>query len=233
MQSLQYIGHDTRFYDRYDAGQKLAQPLARYAHEHPLILALPRGGVPVGYEIAHALKAPLGVFLVRKLGAPGHAELGIGAVAQGGLKVLNQEIIHYLGVSPEYLSMIEQKELREIESRLARYHLENKPPDITGKTVILVDDGLATGVTAKAALEALKQLRPKKLILAVPVGSMEGLSLLKPLVDEVVCLQIPADFMAVGLWYQHFDQTEDQEVLTLLEKNRQERNVWEKKENAS
>lgn len=208
------------FRDRIDAGQKLAQKLEVYKKENPVVLALPRGGVPIGFEIAKKLNAPLDVLVARKLGAPLNPEFGIGAIAEGSTEVLDQEIIDYLGLTKEEISQVEKVEQKELARRVKKYRGKSSLPKVTGKTVILVDDGLATGVTAKAAIKAILKRNPKKLIVAIPVCAADATdslrSLVRPFVDEVVCLATPLDFAAVGLWYQNFGQVSDEEVINYL-----------------
>ena len=208
---------ETPFEDRKDAGRQLAERLAGYGDENPIILALPRGGVPVGYEIACALEAPLDIFIARKLGAPGRRELGIGAVAQGGLRVLNERIVQALGVSEEYIERVAAKEMAEIERRLHLLRSDRPELEVRGRTVILVDDGLATGVTACAAIHALRQRAPRRLVLAVPVCAVQTVETIRSEVDDLVCLKIPSDLMAIGFWYLNFEQVPDEEVIKLLE----------------
>lgn len=215
-------GEVSIFRDRQDAGRRLARLLEHERHARPVVLALPRGGVPVAYEIAQALDAPLDVFLVRKIGAPGHRELGIGAVAQGGVRILNEPAIAMLNVSPEELAQITAEEQAELERRSRRFRGDRPLPDLRGCTVILVDDGLATGVSAAAAIRALQRLEPARLILAVPVCAPETVEALRPDVDEIVCALTPRDFLAVGYWYRVFDQTTDEEVVDLLDRARRE-----------
>lgn len=210
------------FRDRQDAGRRLAGLLTGERSTNPIVLALPRGGVPVGYEIAHALDAPLDVFLVRKIGAPGQRELGIGAVAQGGIRILNEPAITMLDVPREELSRITAEETAELERRSRRYRGARALPNIRGRTVILVDDGLATGVSAAAAIRALQRLEPARLVLAVPVCAPETADALRPEVDAIVCVLTPKNFFAVGYWYHNFDQTTDEEVIDLLERARRE-----------
>jgi predicted phosphoribosyltransferase len=211
------------FRDREDAGRQLAQLLQHTREMQPIVLALPRGGVPVAYEIARELGAPLDVFLVRKIGAPGQRELGIGAVAQGGLRILNESAIAMLDVSEAEIARITEEETAELERRLRRFRGDRPLPDLQGRTVILVDDGLATGVSAAAAIRALQRFHPARLILAVPVCAPETAEALRPELDDVVCVLKPENFMAVGYWYQVFDQTTDEEVVDLLDRARRDR----------
>jgi putative phosphoribosyl transferase len=211
------------FRDRSEAGRQLAARLAHYA-DHPdvLVLALPRGGVPVGYEVARALHVPMDVFIVRKLGVPGHEELAMGAVASGGVRVLNDQVVRGLGIPDYVIDAVAGWELQELERRERLYRGQRPPPDVRGKTVILVDDGLATGSTMLAAVRALHQLGPARIVVAVPVASPDTCELLKSEVDEVVCAVTPEPFYAVGLWYQNFSQTTDEEVRELLEQSASE-----------
>ncbi|WP_245677769.1 phosphoribosyltransferase [Chondromyces crocatus] len=195
----------------------LATRLAALRPERPMVVALPRGGVPVAYEIAKALGAPLDVLIARKLGAPRHPELGIGAVAQGGASYVNAEAIAMLGVRREYIEAVTRAELSEIDRRLQAYRGSRPPLDVHERTVIVVDDGLATGATMRAAIRSLRQQKPRSIVLAVPVCAAETASELRREVDEVVCGMIPVDFCAVGLWYRDFTQTTDEEVVRLLE----------------
>ena len=211
------------FEDRGDAGRRLAGRLAPYREERPIVFALPRGGVPVGYEIASALDAPLDVFVARKLGAPGQPEFGIGAVSVGGVRVLNEEAVRRLDIPEDYLEGITQRETAEVERRLRHFRGDRPEPEVRGRTVILVDDGLATGVTARAAIRALRRLEPRRLVLAAPVCAAQTAELLGPEVDELVCLQAPPDLGAIGFWYGDFSQTSDEEVIELLERARRER----------
>jgi putative phosphoribosyl transferase len=211
------------FEDREDAGRRLAERLAPYRDERPLVFALPRGGVPVGYEISRALDAPLDVFVARKLGAPGQPEFGIGAVASGGVRILNEDVVGRLGIPEDYLERITERETAEVERRLRHFRGDRPVPRVRGRTVILVDDGLATGVTARAAVKALRRLEPRRLVLAVPVCAAQTAELIGPEVDELVCLEAPPDLGAIGFWYRDFSQTSDEEVIELLEKARRER----------
>jgi putative phosphoribosyl transferase len=206
-----------RFRDRYDAGRQLARKLADYAHRPDvLILALPRGGVPVAFEVAQALHAPLDVFLVRKLGLPGHEELAMGAIASGGVVVRNREVVDTLGVPDRVINTVAAREQQELERRERTYRDDRPPPDVRGKTVILVDDGLATGSTMRAAAAALRDQQPAQLVVAVPIAASETCDSFRDEVDEIICAITPEPFVAVGLWYEDFAQTTDEEVRALL-----------------
>lgn len=209
------------FKDRAAAGRRLAESLQEFRDENPILLALPRGGVPVGYEVARALNAPLDVMIARKLGAPGQPELGIGAIAPGGVRVLNEEAIDMLGIREAEIEAIAAEEERELARRLRRFRGDRPPPALRGRTVILVDDGLATGVTAKAAIRAIRKEEPRRIIFAVPVCASDTARSLSEEVDALVCLEAPPSFGAVGLWYQNFEQTSDEEVLEWLERARE------------
>jgi putative phosphoribosyl transferase len=208
------------FEDRVDAGRQLAERLAPYAEERPVVFALPRGGVPVGAEVSRSLGAPLEVIVSRKLGAPGQPEFGIGAVAPSGVRVLNERAVRALGIEEDYLEMISARELAEAERRLKLFRGDRPYPDLERRTAILVDDGLATGVTARAALLALRRMNPRRLVLAVPVCALQTAELLRPEADDLICLLAPANLEAVGLWYRNFEQTSDEEVVRLLEEGR-------------
>ena len=208
------------FEDRVDAGRQLAERLAPYAEERPMVFALPRGGVPVGAEVSRSLGAPLEVIVSRKLGAPGQPAFGIGAVAPGGVRVLNERAVRALGIEEDYLEMISARELAEAERRLKLFRGDRPYPDLERRTAILVDDGLATGVTARAALLALRRMNPRRLVLAVPVCALQTAELLRPEADDLICLLAPANLEAVGLWYRNFEQTSDEEVVRLLEEVR-------------
>jgi predicted phosphoribosyltransferase len=206
-----------RFHDRTDAGRRLAEKLAAYAGRPDiLVLALPRGGVPVGYEVARALGAPLDVFVVRKLGVPGYEELAMGAVATGGVRVLNDEIVQGLGISEHEIDAAVARELQELARREQLYRGARPPPDVGGRTVILVDDGLATGATMRAAVEASRQQQPARTVVAVPTASPDTCEALKAEADDVICAMTPDPFFAVGHWYEDFTQTTDDEVRELL-----------------
>lgn len=210
------------FRDRTDAGQKLAARLAKYAHRSDvLVLALPRGGVPVAYEVAEQLGAPLEVFLVRKLGVPGYEELAMGAIASGGVRVVNDDVVRQLAIPGEVIDAVAAEERRELERRERAYRNDRPPPDVKGRTVILIDDGLATGSTMRAAAAALHKLGPARIVVAVPVSAPETCDEIREEVDEVVCAVTPEPFRGVGLWYKDFSQTTDEEVRELLERARQ------------
>lgn len=208
----------TLFDDRRDAGRQLAEALTRYRQSHAVVLALPRGGVPVGFEIAKALGAPLDVLMVRKIGAPGHAELGLGAVVDRDEPqlVLNDEVIRRVRPPPGYVEEEMRRQLVEIEQRRCRYVGDRAAFSVGGKTVIVVDDGIATGATVKAALRAVLRGHPARLVLAVPVAPGDSLDELAAECDDIVCLATPEPFYAVGPHYRDFTQTEDEEVTRLL-----------------
>lgn len=205
------------FRDRADAGRALAAKLADYAgREDTIVLALPRGGVPVGYQVARALGAPLDVFVVRKLGAPGHEELAMGAIASGDVVVLNEEVLKAMNVQPAAIDEVIASERKELARREAAYRDDRPPADVRGKTVILVDDGLATGSTMRAAVTALRQHEPAAIVVAVPIGAASTCHELGAIADECICAFTPEPFRAVGMWYEDFSQTEDSEVADLL-----------------
>jgi putative phosphoribosyl transferase len=205
------------FRDRRDAGRQLAARLLRYAnHPNLLVLALPRGGVPVAYEVAQALRAPMDLFLVRKLGAPGHEELAMGAIAMDGVRVLNDDVVQALNIPQAVIERVTLAEQQELERRAHLYRGSQPPPEVRGHTIILVDDGLATGSTMRAAITALRQLGPAALVVAVPVAAPETCDAFRAEVDDIVCALTPQPFRAVGLWYDDFSQTTDEEVHHLL-----------------
>jgi len=207
-----------RFLDRRDAGRRLAMHLGAYANRSDvLVLALPRGGVPVAAEVARALTAPLDVFLVRKLGMPGHEEFAIGAIASGGVRVVNEDTLRDYGVSREQVDAVVEAEQQELERRERRYRGDRPFPSVARKTIILIDDGLATGSTMRAAVAALRLEHPDRIVVAVPTAPIETCTELRQIVDEVLCLITPEPFYAVGLWYEDFAQTTDDEVRDLLE----------------
>lgn len=206
------------FTDRRDAGRRLAGAMAHLKGSNAIVLALPRGGVPVGFEVARALDANLDVLIVRKIGAPGHEELGIGAIVGGPRPelVLNEDVAQMVGASSRYVEMEKARQLTEIERRKLVYRGDRPSPSVAGRTVIVVDDGIATGSTMKAALKALRRMEPARLVLAVPVAPPDSIAALASECDEVVCLSQPWPFFAVGAHYADFRQTEDSEVVRLL-----------------
>jgi predicted phosphoribosyltransferase len=205
------------FRDRFDAGRRLAAELSEYADRPDvLILALPRGGVPVAFEVARALHAPLDVFLVRKLGFPGHEELAMGAIATGGVRILDGEVLRMFNVPLDIVERVTEKERRELERREQQYREGRPAPQVEGHTVILIDDGLATGSTMRAAVAALRKEGARKIVVAVPVAPVETCESLREEVDEIICAVTPEPFRAVGLWYADFSQVTDEEVRELL-----------------
>ncbi len=211
---------DSRFKDRKEAGWRLASQLSSYADRPDVaVLGLPRGGVPVAYEVARALRAPLDVFVVRKLGVPGQEELAMGAIASGGTRVLNDEVVSVLGIPAETIDRIAESEREELARREALYRDDRPLIPVAGRTVILVDDGLATGSTMRAAIRALRKQEPARIVVAVPVGAASTCQEFGEEVEEVVCAMTPEPFHAVGLWYDDFSQTTDQEVRELLERS--------------
>lgn len=216
----------TRFRDRTEAGRRLAAQLRGYAQRpEVLVLALPRGGVPVGYEIAKALNVPLDVFIVRKLGVPGYEELAMGAIATGGVRVLNEDVVASLRLRDEVIDMVAEAERRELERRERLYRGDRPPLNVQGRTVILVDDGIATGATIRAAVAALYQQHPARLIVAAPVAAPETCEALSAEVDELVCVMTPDPFYAISLWYEDFSPTTDEEVREWLERSAREQPV--------
>lgn len=209
-----------QFADRHDAGRQLAERLAEMELTSPLVLALPRGGVPVAYEVAHVLDAPLEVVVARKIGAPFQTELGIGAVAEGGEPIYDEDLLRRLNLTSASLEETLATERVELDRRVRRYRGGRPLPPLADRDVVVVDDGLATGVTARAALRALREAGPGRLILAVPVGAPQSVDAMAGEADEVVCLHAPRGFSAVGQWYDNFEQTDDTTVLHLLEQAR-------------
>lgn len=205
------------FHDRTDAGKQLAEKLMHYADRPDvLVLALPRGGVPVAFEVAQALHAPLDIFLVRKLGVPGYEELAMGAIASGGVRILNRDVVESLEISEQSIEAVAAAEQAELERRERAYRDNRPAPNVQGKTVILVDDGLATGSTMRAAATALRKCDPAALVVAVPVGSPDTCQDFQDLADETVCAATPEPFYAIGAWYENFSQTSDADVQELL-----------------
>jgi putative phosphoribosyl transferase len=206
-----------RFRGRIEAGRLLAERLSAYAgRSDTVVLGLPRGGVPVAYEVAAALRVPLDVFLVRKLGVPGHEELAMGAIATGGVRVLNDEVVRTLHIAPETVDETARREGKELERREKAYRGDRPPPEVRDRVAVLVDDGLATGSTMRAAMAAVRQLAPSRTVVAVPTGAPSTCREIGREVDEVVCLLTPEPFHAVGLWYDDFSPTTDGEIGRLL-----------------
>jgi len=209
---------ETPFRNRTEAGRRLAQRLVAYAGlPDVLVLGLPRGGVPVAFEVARALEAPLDVFIVRKLGVPGHEELAMGAIASGGIRVLNDDVVRSLSIPDRVIEAVTARELRELRWRERAYRGDRPPPDVRGRTVILVDDGIATGSTMRAAIAALRRLEPTRLIVAVPTAAPSACDEIRGEADDCICEMMPDPFHAVGLWYEDFSQTTDDEVRDLLD----------------
>jgi predicted phosphoribosyltransferase len=209
------------FLNRVEAGESLGTELSGLAdRDDVIVLGLPRGGVPVAAEVARALRVPIDVYVVRKLGVPGHEELAMGAIATGGVRLLNDDVIDHLGIPPSVIDSVAQKEQRELERRERLYRDARPPLGLRNKTVILVDDGLATGSTMRAAVKAVRLQQPARIIVAVPVGAPSTCDELGAEADEVVCLRRPEPFIAVGLWYRDFTPTSDQEVRELLGRGR-------------
>jgi predicted phosphoribosyltransferase len=210
------------FRDRTDAGRQLASKLTDYAdRSEVLVLALPRGGVPVAFEVAQKLNVPLDIFLVRKLGVPGYEELAMGAIASGGVRVINEDVVRYMQIPGEVIDAVAADEQRELERRERAYRDDRPPPDVKDRIVILIDDGLATGSTMRAAAAALRKQRPARIVVAVPVSAPETCDEFRGEVDEIVCAVTPEPFRGVGLWYKDFSQTTDEEVRELLERAKQ------------
>jgi putative phosphoribosyl transferase len=209
-----------RFLNRQDAGRQLAEKLLGYASDPSvLVLGLPRGGVPVAFEVARALQSPLDVFVVRKLGVPGHRELAMGAIASGGVRILNQDVIDALRIPEAAVDAVARGELQEIERQEDVFRGNAPLPEFAGRTLIVVDDGLATGSTMRAAIRALRQSQAGRIVVAVPVAAAETVQRLRGEADSVICLSAPFDFRAVSMWYDDFSQTSDEEVRSLLEAN--------------
>jgi putative phosphoribosyl transferase len=209
-----------RLRNRIQAGQILASKLTDYANRTDvLVLGLPRGGVPVAFEVAKALNVPLDISLVRKLAVPGHKELAMGAIASGGVRVFNYDVVRWLGISSKTIDEVTAREERELQRRDRVYRGDRPRPDVINRTIILVDDGIATGSTIRAAIVILQQQQPEQIVVAVPVAPAQTCEELKSEVDKVVCLMTPEPFYAIGLWYENFEQTTDEEVRELLAKS--------------
>lgn len=221
------FGEDSIFSDRAEAGRKIAARLTKYKDERPVVLAIPRGGVPAAFEVARALNAPLDVAVVRKLGAPGQPELGIGAIVDGDHpeEILNQEIIGALHVSRDYLNREIRNQLKEIHRRRQLYRSGRPRVELEDRTVIIVDDGIATGGSVRAALRGIRRANPKRLVLAVPVGPPDTIQQLRRQADDVVCLRTPEDFFGVGHFYCNFHQVTDGEVIRMLDLARPQQSV--------
>jgi len=212
--------HRQPFPNRREAGKSLATYLSKYAGRNDVIvLALPRGGVPVAFEVAQVLDAPMDLFLVRKLGTPGHRELAMGAIASGGIRVLNEDVVRLYSISHSVIEHVVREEQAELERRERAYREDRVAPDLQGRIVILIDDGLATGSTMRAAAQAVRERQPSRVVVAVPVGARETCAELASYADEVICARTPEPFSAVGQWYLDFAQTEDDEVRGLLQKS--------------
>lgn len=210
---------DTQFENRAEAGQVMADKLRDYADRPDvLVLALPRGGVPVAYEVAKALHAPLDVFVVRKLGVPGHEEMAMGAIASGGVKMINEDVVQLLNIPDSVIDSVTAQEQRELERRDRAYRDDRPEPQIEGKTILLIDDGLATGATMHAAVRAVRQRSPARIVVAVPTASASTCDAFRAEVEDVICAITPEPFRAVGLWYKDFEQTKDAEVRHLLQR---------------
>jgi putative phosphoribosyl transferase len=210
---------ETRFRNRTEAGQLLARKLTQYANRPDVIvLGLPRGGVPVAFEVATALNVPLDICLVRKLGVPGHQELAMGAIAFGGVQVLDRDVLAWLRITEQTISKVAAQELQELQRRDRVYRGDRAQPQLGDRVVILVDDGLATGSTMRAAIEVVKTQQPQRIVVAIPVAPPETYQKLRTEVDEVVCLMTPPSFYAIGMWYEDFAQTTDAQVCELLRK---------------
>ena len=215
----------SKFSNRTEAGKMLAEKLTAYTNRKDvLVMALPRGGVPVGYEVAKALNAPLDVCIVRKLGVPSHKELAMGAIASGGVRILNYDVVGWLNISSGTIEEVATHELRELQRRDRVYRGDRPPPNVKDNTIILVDDGIATGSTMRAAIAILHQQKPAQIVIATPVAPFSACQELQALVDEVVCILMPEPFYAIGLWYENFTQTTDAQVRQLLEKSHQKFN---------
>lgn len=208
------------FKNRQEAGQQLAEKLTKYAKDKPIVVALPRGGVVLGYEVAKKLKAPLDILVARKIGAPLHPEFGIGAIAPNGIFILNTDLIKSFGITESELKKVIKTQTKEMTRRVELYRQDLPLIDLKNRTVIVIDDGLATGVTTQAAILSIKQMSPKKIILAVPISPPDTANKFRKKVDEFLCLLEPAGFYAVGAYYEDFEQVTDDEVISLIRKSK-------------
>ena len=212
-----------RFRDRFEAGRTLAARLDKYAgRDDVIVFGLPRGGVPVAFEVAHGIGAPLDVFIVRKIGVPWHEELAMGAIASGGVRLIDENLVRQLGLTVDDVEQVVEQEQRELERRERQYRGDRPFPDVTGRTGILVDDGLATGASMRVAVAALRQEHPARIVVAVPIAPPDTCATLREEADDVVCALTPEPFYAVGLWYKDFTQTTDEEVHDLLTESQYE-----------
>lgn len=211
-----------RFHDRHDAGRQLAAVLGQYGQEDPIVLALPRGGVPVAYEVAKRLGATLDVWVVRKIGLPWHPEVGVGAVAEDGVVHLNHDILESVTLDDETLQAAIETQRREVEARVSKFRAGRAQPSLLGRTVLVVDDGIATGGTVRAAIQSIRAQGPKRIVVAVPVAAAATIRVLETEVDELVCLRKPGDLDAIGVWYDDFTQVPDEQVIRLLDSTRAE-----------
>jgi putative phosphoribosyl transferase len=212
------------FRNRQEAGRRLASRLGKYANrEDVIVLGVPRGGVPIAFEVATALNLPLDIFVLRKLGVPGHEELAFGAIGSGGIRVLNARVLKHLGISDQDIALVTEAERKELERRERLYRGDRPPLDVCGRTVILVDDGIATGASLWAAIHALRQMKPAAVVIATPVAPQETCNRLRHEVDELVCVEMPEPFYGVGQFYHDFSQVSDEEVNELLESASQQR----------
>ncbi|HEY3257780.1 MAG TPA: phosphoribosyltransferase [Gemmatimonadaceae bacterium] len=212
-----------RFRDRFEAGRTLAGRLGKYAgRDDVIVFGLPRGGVPVAFEVAHGIGAPLDVFIVRKIGVPWHEELAMGAIASGGVRLIDENLVRQLGLTADDVEQVVEQEQRELERRERQYRGDRPFPDVTGRTGILVDDGLATGASMRVAVAALRQEHPARIVVAVPIAPPDTCATLREEADDVVCALTPEPFYAVGLWYKDFTQTTDEEVHDLLTESQYE-----------
>src|SRR5438067_3757834 len=217
------------FANRHEAGIELASRLTKYrGRADVVVLALPRGGVPVAFEVAEALDAPLDTFIVRKLGMPGHPEFAMGAIASGGVRVLSDDVIRLYGITPDAVDAIARQELAELQRREREYRHGRPFVELRGRTVIIVDDGLATGASMRAAVQAVRAHAPSAVVVAVPVGAPSTCREFADITDETVCARTPEPLSAVGLWYRDFSQTSDEEVRALLERHADRRYVLER-----